>query len=211
MKHKFLLATCIAGLGVFSFVVQPHQVPVCNNNAITSAGKPFPPVKPVVADKHVIPIKEFISQNNYNSEICFFIDMSLASGSRRFFIYDLKKDSTTDAGLVTHGNCYQYWLEGRKYSNEVGSGCTSPGKYRIGKPYYGKFGLAYKLYGLDKSNDNALKRFVVMHSHTCVPDEETKDEICQSNGCPTVSPSFLNKLRSIVDKSGKPVLLYIYQ
>lgn len=214
MKHKFLLATCIAGLAVFSFVVQSHQILVLNNSATAlaaSAAKPMPSGKRVVTDKHVIPIKEFVSRNNYNKEICFFIDMSLASGIRRFFIYDLQKDSITDAGLVTHGNCYQYWLEGRKYSNEVGSGCTSLGKYRIGKPYYGKFGLAYKLYGLDKTNDNVLKRFVVMHSHTCVPDEETKDDICQSNGCPTVSPAFLGKLQAIVDKSTKPVLLYIYE
>ncbi|MGN7786930.1 murein L,D-transpeptidase catalytic domain-containing protein [Niabella sp. 22666] len=211
MKYKLLLATCIAGLGVFSFVVQPHQMQVWNGSAMTSVGKPFTPGKPVIADKHVMLIKEFVNQNNYNREICFFIDMSLASGSKRFFIYDLQKDSTTDAGLVTHGNCYQYWLEGRKYSNEVGSGCTSLGKYKIGKPYYGKFGLAYKLYGLDKTNNNALKRFVVMHSHACVPDQETKEDICQSNGCPTVSPSFLEKLRAIVDKSTKPVLLYIYE
>lgn len=211
MKHKFLLVTCVAGLGVFSFVVQPHRRQVLINSAAISTGESFQPHKPVIADKHVIPAKEFVSRNNYNREICFFINMSLASGSKRFFIYDLKKDSTTDAGLVTHGNCYQYWLEGRKYSNDVGSGCTALGKYKIGKPYYGRFGLAYKLYGLDKTNNNALNRFVVMHSHTCVPDEETKDDICQSNGCPTVSPSFLEKLRAIVDKSHRPVLLYIYE
>ncbi len=211
MKYKLLLATCIAGLGVFSFVAQPHHAPVLSSSAITSTDAPLQAAKLVIADKHLIPVKEFVSRNNYNREICFFIDMSVASGSRRFFIYDLKRDSTTEAGLVTHGNCYQYWLEGRKYSNEVGSGCTSLGKYKIGKPYYGKFGLAYKLYGLDKTNNNTLKRFVVLHSHTCVPDEETKDDICQSNGCPTVSPSFLEKLRTIVDKSNKPVLLYIYE
>lgn len=211
MKYKFLLAACIVGLGVLAFNVQQHTKPLVGIGLAKLDENSVLPHPPIIATRHVSPIKEFIRQNNYNSEVCFFIDMSLPSGSKRFFIYDLKKDSIINAGLVTHGNCYQYWLEGRKYSNKIGSGCTALGKYKIGKPYYGKFGLAYKLYGLDETNNNSLKRFVVMHSHACVPDEESKDDICQSNGCPTVSPSFLAKLQVIVDKSTKPVLLYLYE
>ena len=137
--------------------------------------------------------------------------MSLPSGDNRFFVYDLKKDTIKNSGVVTHGNCNQYWLEGRKYSNEQGSGCTSLGKYKIGYSYKGRFGLAYKLYGLDKTNSNAFNRFVVLHSHSCVPEIEVKDEICQSNGCPTVSPGYLQQLKPIIDKSSKPVLLWIYE
>ncbi|MGB3005404.1 MAG: murein L,D-transpeptidase catalytic domain-containing protein [Chitinophagaceae bacterium] len=115
------------------------------------------------------------------------------------------------AGLVAHGNCYQYWLEGRQYSNVVGSGCTSLGKYKIGNPYTGKFGYSYKLYGLDSSNNNAFERTVVLHSHSCVPETEINDEICQSNGCPTVSPGFLQQLKQIINTSKKPLLLLIYE
>src|SRR5688572_11014514 len=64
----------------------------------------------------------FIADNNYNNKICFFIDMSLSSGQNRFFVYDLVKDSIKNSGLVTHGRCNQYWLEGRKYGNTVGCG-----------------------------------------------------------------------------------------
>ena len=155
--------------------------------------------------------KIFINSNNYNDQICFLIDMSLPSGDNRFFVYDLKKDIIKNSGVVTHGNCNQYWLEGRKYSNEQESCCTSLGKYKIGYSYKGKFGLAYKLYGLDKTNSNAFNRFVVLHSHSCVPETEVKDEICQSNGCPTVSPGYLQQLKPIIDKSSKPVLLWIYE
>ncbi|MCH5721440.1 murein L,D-transpeptidase catalytic domain-containing protein [Niabella hibiscisoli] len=210
MKYKFLLAACLVGGFMFTFNSKQHNKPVFNSVAAKLI-KPVQPAVQVIAGKHIDSVKQFVKLNKYNSGICFFIDMSLPSGSNRFFIYDLNKDSIINAGLVTHGNCYQYWLEGRKYSNKIGSGCTSLGKYKIGKPYYGKFGLAYKLYGLDETNDNALKRFVVMHSHACVPDEETKGDICQSNGCPTVSPSFLAKLQAIVDKSPRPMLLYIYE
>ncbi len=155
--------------------------------------------------------KVFIRQKKYNPTCCFLIDMSLPSGQPRFFIYDLGKDSVIKAGLVAHGNCYQEWLEGRKYSNTVGSGCTSLGRYRIGNPYTGMWGYSYKLHGLDSTNSNAFERTVVLHSHRCVPDESTDDEICQSNGCPTVAPGFLAQLKSIINNSARPVLLWIYQ
>lgn len=155
--------------------------------------------------------KSFIAKKNYNPDICFLIDMAPASGQNRFFVYDLKKDTVQLAGLVTHGNCFQYWLEGRKYSNVVGSGCTSLGRYKIGNSYTGKFGYSYKLYGLDSTNSKAFERTVVLHSHSCVPDQETTEEICQSNGCTTVSPDFLEQLKPLINQSRKPVLLWVYE
>ena len=154
--------------------------------------------------------KKFVQQNKYNENICFFIDMRPSSGQFRFFVYDLKKDTVRNSGLVTHGNCNENWLEGRKYDNTVGCGCTSLGKYKVGRSYNGRFGLAYKLYGLEKTNNNAFERFVVLHAHECVPETPVEDEICQSNGCPTVSLGFLQYLKPIIDRSSKPVLLWIY-
>lgn len=155
--------------------------------------------------------KTFVRRKNYNEKICFLLDMSQASGQNRFIIYDLAKDSIRAAGLVAHGNCFEYWLEGRRYSNVVGSGCTSLGKYKIGSSYTGKFGYSYKLHGLDSSNNNALERTVVLHAHSCVPDAIVKDDICQSNGCPTVSPNLMVTLKSIINSSAKPILLWIYE
>jgi len=153
----------------------------------------------------------FIKKNGYNQSICFFIDLSLPSGQNRFFVYDVANDTISNAGLVTHGRCNQTWLEGRKYSNVPGCGCSSLGKYKVGYSYDGTFGLAYKLYGLDKTNNNAFKRFVVLHSHECVPENEVKDEICQSDGCPTVSPQFLQQLKPIINEASGPILLWIYE
>jgi len=155
--------------------------------------------------------KTFVSLKKYNDEVCFLVDMSLSSGQNRFFVYNFKKDSIINSGVVTHGRCNENWLEGRRYSNDPGCGCTSLGKYKIGNSYYGRFGLAYKLYGLDTTNSNAFKRFVVLHAHKCVPEAEVADEICQSDGCPTVAPRYLQQLQSIIDKSTKPVLLWIFE
>ena len=157
-------------------------------------------------------LQQYAKTNQYDTSICFLIDMSIESGKNRFFVYDLKKDSVIDAGLVTHGRCNESFLKGRKYGNEVGCGCTSLGKYKIGTPYRGRFGLAYKLHGLDQTNNNAFKRFVVLHAHDCVPGEEVNPApICQSDGCPTVSHGFLTTLATKIDKSPKPVLLWIFE
>lgn len=156
--------------------------------------------------------KQFAIAKKFDSTICFLIDMSEESGKKRFFIVDLQKDSVLNSGLVTHGSCGQRWLTGREYGNAVGCGCTSLGRYKVGSPYKGTFGLAYKLHGLDSSNSNAFKRYVVLHSHECVPDNELDPyPLCQSQGCPTVSPGFLKELATIIDKRSKPVLLWIYQ
>jgi hypothetical protein len=155
--------------------------------------------------------KQFVKKNKYNEQVCFLIDMKIRSGAERFFVYDLKADTVITSGVVTHGRCNERWLVGRKYGNEPGCGCTSLGKYKIGNAYNGRFGLAYKLHGLESSNNKAFERFVVLHAHDCVPEEEVWSEICQSDGCPTVSPGFMQQLKKIINTSRQPVLLWIYE
>lgn len=155
--------------------------------------------------------RRYTQNHSYHDQLFFLIDMSLPSSQNRFFVYDSNGDSIRLEGMVTHGRCNENWLEGRRYSNEVGSGCTSLGKYKVGYAYNGKFGLAYKLHGLDKTNSNAFQRFVVLHSHECVPNAPDGEELCQSDGCPTVSPAFLQQLKKLITGSKKPVLLWIYE
>lgn len=155
--------------------------------------------------------RAYTARNKYNTYVCFLIDMSIESGKNRLFVYDLQRDSITSAGLVTHGRCNEDWLRGRRYGNEVGCGCTSLGRYKIGAAYQGRFGLAYKLHGQDTTNNNAFKRYVVLHSHECVPAAEVDPyPICQSDGCPTVSQPFLKKLAATIDGSSRPILLWIF-
>jgi len=155
-------------------------------------------------------IASYAADHDYSSSYCFMVDMKIESGKKRFFVYNLKKDSVELSGLVTHGSSKNNSNE-IQFSNTPNSLCTSLGKYKIGGSYTGKFGLAFKLYGLDSSNSKAFNRFVVLHSHSCVPVEETAPfPICESWGCPTVAPAFLMQLKPYIDKSSKPILLNIY-
>ncbi len=152
----------------------------------------------------------YAAAHGYNTEYCFMADMRIESGKNRFFVYNIKKDSVEMAGLVAHG-CGRTNSEEIQFSNTANSLCTSLGKYKIGGSYMGKFGLAFKLYGLDTTNDNAFNRAVVLHAHSCVPNEETYPiPICQSWGCPTVAPAFLTVLKTYINNSEKPVLLDVY-
>lgn len=137
-------------------------------------------------------IKNFAAHKNYDQQYCFLVDMHVSSGKKRFFVYNLQKDSIEKAGLVAHGSGSDHG-DSLIFSNIIGSGCTSVGKYKIGKSYNGRFGKSYKLYGLDSTNSNAYKRFVV-----------------RSLGCPMVSPYFLDQLKPYIDQSKKPILLYIF-
>ena len=155
--------------------------------------------------------REFTRTRGFNSDYCIFIDMKILSGKLRCFVYNLEKDSVELAGLVAHGSGSGKEGEASFFSNVPNSNCTSLGRYRIGKPYTGKFGLAYKLYGLDDSNNKAFERFVVLHAHPCVPaDEVAPATICESWGCPTVAPVFLTSVSKNIDRSQRPVLLWIY-
>jgi len=156
-------------------------------------------------------LKQFALAHRFNASVCFLIDMNIASGKNRFFVYDMEKDSAALAGLVAHGSCDAGFQTDARFSNIVSSGCSSLGKYMIGTSYKGVFGLAYKLYGLDSLNSHAYQRNIVLHSYDCVPEQETDPiPICNSRGCPMVSPGFLNQLAVIIEKSKKPMLLWIF-
>jgi hypothetical protein len=157
-------------------------------------------------------VKKLINtESKWNQEIAFFIDMKINSGKNRFFICDLKNNKVIDQGLVAHGSGSEKGIQGQlKFSNVEGSLCTSLGKYAIGNYYQGKFGKSYNLYGLDKTNNNALTRHIVLHQFSTVPYEEQETSICNSYGCPMVNEKFYKRIEKIIDNSKTKILLNIY-
>ena len=157
-------------------------------------------------------IDEYASTKRYSTDYCFLLDMSLPSGRNRFFIYSLKGDSIVASGLVAHGSCNTTFLEEAKFSNTPGCGCSAIGKYKVGYSYKGRFGKAYKLFGLDNTNSKSFDRNIVLHAYKCIPDKEIYPQpICNSLGCPMVSYQFLKTAASYLDESRKPILLWIFQ
>ncbi|MEX0636953.1 MAG: murein L,D-transpeptidase catalytic domain-containing protein [Ferruginibacter sp.] len=209
-----IVGTCItaAALGYFYWY----------KSSFTSNSNSFEPIKIVSKENNSTTLKKLqqqatslkttVKKNGFNERYVFLIDMSIHSGRKRFFVYNLQKDSIEKIGLVTHGSGSITGNHQLHFSNIPNSNCTSLGRYKIGKNYKGRFGLAYKLHGLDKTNDKAFARFVVLHGHSCVPYNEVYPiPICPSSGCPTVAPDFLLELKKYIEKSQQPLLLSIYQ
>ncbi|MEZ7500099.1 murein L,D-transpeptidase catalytic domain family protein [Flavobacterium sp. Arc3] len=162
--------------------------------------------------QHVKRIRDLVSHSsNYNQEIAFFIDMEVNSGKNRFFVYDLKNDMLLDQGLVAHGFGSRIKSDGiQKFSNESGSLCTSLGSYSIGNSYNGQFGKAYKLHGLDATNNKSFARNIVLHKSSDVPYEEQGNQIGYSFGCPMVNEQYYQRIEKLIDNSRSHIILDIY-
>lgn len=185
---------------------------ICCNNAI----EPVP--KKNYMSKHQQALA-YCQQNGFNPDYYFLIDMSIHSGKNRFFVYDFKNQKIAHENLVTHGSCdvletnNDKW-EKAKFSNANNSHCTAKGMYKIGKRDYSGWGIKVKywLHGLEKTNNNAEQRVVVLHSWSAVANEEIFPEYSPlSWGCPAVSDDFMHTLDTKLQATTKPVLLWIIE
>ena len=74
----------------------------------------------------------------------------------------------------------------------------------------GIFGKAYRLLGLDQTNNNALKRAIVLHYYSAVPCEEQDYYISNSHGCPMVNEDFFKRIEKLIDTSKSNIIMDIY-
>ncbi len=206
MKLLYLLLLAFSGFSVLPHVqhAEPAVKPTIKNK--TDAVNENIRLQSI-AEK----LRPMLKAEHFCETYCFLADMSIHSGKNRFFVYDLENDSVIHAGLVAHGSGSETESGRLKFSNEAGSLATSLGRYRIGQEYIGKYGLAFKLSGLDKTNSNAYERAVVLHAHPLVQATEIwPEQTCLSWGCPTVNPAFLLVLKKYINDADGPVMLYVF-
>lgn len=156
-------------------------------------------------------IKDFLKGKNYNQEIAVFINFKMHSGKYRYFVYDLKSNKVLQKAIVSHGSGSVISRSNDlKFSNVEGSYQSSLGKYEIRESYVGKFGKAYRLQGLDSTNNNAMQRAIVLHSFDCIPNQESENLACLSLGCPMLSKIAFNQTAKYIDQSKKPIILFAF-
>jgi hypothetical protein len=161
---------------------------------------------------------EYCAIKNMNTEFCILVDMSIHSGKYRFYIYDFKKNTISYSCLVGHGCGINPWSkdiskENPTFSNLENSHCSSLGKYKIGIRAYSDWGIhvKYLMHGLEQTNSNALKRFIVFHSWEAVSDTEIYPSGTPEGwGCPTISNSSFQYIDPMLKSSKKPVLMWVY-
>ncbi|MFV0330574.1 MAG: murein L,D-transpeptidase catalytic domain-containing protein [Dysgonomonas sp.] len=159
--------------------------------------------------------KMFCKQKDYNMQYCILIDFSIHSGKNRFFVWDFAKDTIRHESLCCHGYGKESTQSKPVFSNVEGSYCSSLGKYKMGVRSYSSWGINahYKMHGLEKTNNNAFKRIVVLHSHNPVPEEEIYPNhlpLGWSQGCSVISNNIMRRVDALLKDTKKPVLMWIY-
>ena len=170
------------------------------------------------ANEKAIEALAYCKTHNMNQDFCILIDLVTHSGVKRFFVYDFKQQKITHRFLVSHGCCNSIWGQdftknNAGFSNVDNSHCSSLGKFKIGERGYSNWGInvKYVMHGLETTNNNSLKRFIVFHSWEKVSDEEVYPSGTPEGwGCPAISNANFKIIDPILKKAQKPVLMWIY-
>lgn len=131
------------------------------------------------------------------------IDYTAPSTERRFFLIDRNSGNVakyyTAHGIGSGGGDYAY-----KFSNTKDSRQTSLGFYLTGETYTGSYGKTLRMYGLQRSNDQAYNRDIVLHGAWYVGEDfinmlnpktgKPFGRLGVSWGCPALSPAMAQKL-----------------
>ena len=190
--------------------------------SVSLIATPLPEVKKTQApilQKKAAEALAYCKNKKLNRQLCFLLDMSIHSGKNRFFVWDFEQQKVVDKGLVSHGCCQNEWgADATKtkpvFSNVEGSHCSSLGKYKVGERGYSQWGIniKYLLHGLEKSNRNALERYIVLHGWNLIANEQTYPQGTPEGwGCPAVSNDFMRRLDKRLKQSEGEVLMWIYQ
>ncbi len=118
------------------------------------------------------------------------IDFSLRSREERLWVIDVERGLVVAHELVAHGRNTGGDLAER-FSNESGSLQSSLGTFVTGAAYRGKHGLSLRLRGLEKTNDRAEARAIVVHGadYVAAGIVQRLGRLGRSQGCPAVSPA----------------------
>ncbi|HRO66760.1 MAG TPA: murein L,D-transpeptidase catalytic domain family protein [Pseudobdellovibrionaceae bacterium] len=144
------------------------------------------------------------------------VDYTRPSTEERFFVINMKTGEV-EKMLGTHGQGSGNGAVAYKFSNVKDSRQTSLGMYLLGEVYSGNYGPTLRMYGLEKSNDQAYNRDIVMHgawyadkSFLKKTNPNTKKpygRLGVSWGCPAVS---LGNQKRLVPLLKEGALIYHY-
>jgi hypothetical protein len=151
--------------------------------------------------------KEYLKKHSKdfpNQNYLAIIDYSKGSHEKRFYLVDLKNNSTQEF-LVAHGKGSDPKHTGKAvhFGDSEGSRMTSLGYFKTAETYVGQHGYSLKLLGLSDSNKNALSRLIVIHGANYV--DPKRKVLGRSWGCPALEPQFA---KEVIDKIKNGALVY---
>ena len=152
----------------------------------------------------------FCRQRGYNTHVALFVDLSRHSGRCRFMVWDFERGVPMFCSPVSHGSGSVRSHVRSAYarlSNDDGSHLSSVGRALVAERYEGRYGVAYRLDGLDATNSNLRSRCVVLHgwehttSYPIWPIATTG-----SFGCPVLSRPMMKRVDALLREQRNVVL-----
>lgn len=151
-----------------------------------------------------------------NPQYVAIVDYSAPSTKKRFYLIN-RKTGGVETFLATHGIGSGQANYPYKFSNTKDSRQTSLGFYLTGEIYNGSYGNTLRMYGLQRSNDQAYNRDIVMHgawyaNESFISSLNPKNgkpygRLGLSWGCPAVAPSIAERTIPLL-KGGSVIFHY---
>ena len=162
-------------------------------------------VSPSAADPAYISLAERLSANPSHARILqettsVVVDFSIPLDQKRLFVLDNKNKQILQSFHV--GHAYRTGdMKANRFSNIRNSRKSSLGLFVLIKKYNSRFfDYSYRLKGLDKTNNNAMKRGIVIHEQGDYPGEilptNSRQRYYQllTDGCFSLFPADIIKL-----------------
>ena len=195
-------------LGVFFITHQCKRIPPRSGSAVYTSAK-----------EKAHSLKAYAVRNGYDTCYCFLVDYSLPSGTPRFFIWNFATDEIDFADFCMHGAGKGNTKSTPIFSNELGSNCSSLGRFVVRKNQHGKL-LGEKrsraIVGLDPTNSNALRRGLLIHDSYFLDYQSLIPRIYlplngpSCSGCVTITSKGFRKAKGIINGSSKGILVWNY-
>jgi len=152
---------------------------------------------------------KLLAQGKIKNKTLTIIDFSLSSTQKRMWVLDMTTQKVLFNTVVAHGKNTGGEFA-TNFSNSTNSFKSSLGFYIPNETYYGKNGLSLFLDGQERGiNDNARKRYVVMHGAKYANPNFIKKygRLGRSLGCPALPTAISAKVINLL--KGKSCL-FIY-
>lgn len=156
---------------------------------------------------------EYCRREGYNTRVALFVDLSRHSGRRRFVAWDMVRMVPIFACPVSHGSGSErshVRSAYARFSNEDGSHLSSLGRAVVAERYEGRYGVAYRLDGLEATNSNLRSRCVVLHGweHTTSYPIWPRATV-GSFGCPVLSRRMMARVDELL-RQEKGVIIEVF-
>lgn len=156
---------------------------------------------------------EYCRREGYNTRVALFVDLSRHSGRRRFVAWDMVRMVPIFTSPVSHGSGSErshVRSAYARFSNEDGSHLSSLGRAVVAERYEGRYGVAYRLDGLEVTNSNLRSRYVVLHGweHTTSYPIWPRATV-GSFGCPVLSRRMMARVDELL-RQEKDVILEVF-